>query len=300
MVERLPLEEIKRRLSALELSHPSKADFLRLESQMIDAASDLIKAPFTPAVIEDLKKYLVTPSLKRTKARIKPLGQLMVALGVNAFFTKTYDFEKVVACRARLEVRVAIEALVLARQTNDQIHALIEQRFGLGLSRLDVKYYLSFFFDTEEMDQESWHFHLLSSDPEEAKVKVSVIRDPENLPAVKHLTGFDVKLDYLDLLRDVYTSSYFLWKDAVKQAGDSPVARANILSAMMMRAGDRFKKHEKPDEKAQLNQMIINIQNVNSTTAPRANVLLHLPPPPEERKTMLVPLPGGKVEKDPA
>jgi hypothetical protein len=290
LADRQPLAEIKANLAALELSVPSQADFLRLESQLIDAAPN-----------DDLRKYLVNTKLKRTQVRVKFFVELLNKLQITPYFTKSYDFEKLINCRRKLETRMAIEVLALAEMPHSEIQELFDRRFDVGLTKTDLKIYLSFFFDTEEMEPADWNFHALTAESKEAKAKVVAIRESENIPMIKHLAGYDVKMDYLEICRDVYTSTYFRLKGLLDDSSSESVSRLNILSAVMTRAGDRYKKLEKPDEMTVYQTFVANIQNVNATCTNRPPVIRGaLPelPPGEQKPPPLVVVSGGKKEEE--
>ena len=144
--------------------------------------------------------YLVNPRLKLVRARKKPLAELILALGLGAYFKPTYEFQHLIDIRQSSTMRLALEGLLLSTMLPEAILSLFNHRFIKSLSKEDLEAYAGFFLDTTPLDPSSWHYHLATCEPEEAKVKLVVLQDPDDHPKARWAAGFPSVPEYASAL----------------------------------------------------------------------------------------------------
>lgn len=285
LVDRLPLTEIRNALVALALPIPSQQELVRIEAWMVDEAGP------------DLASYLLNPKKTLANNKRKFLAELIVKLKLGPYFRQTYDFNKIVLARQNKDVRAVIEGLVLSVMPDEELVTLINERFELNFSKEDLVAYKQFFFELSWMEMESWHFHLSKCEPEEAKIKVAAMRMPMNLAYLKWRAGFPVNIGYMDQLEKLKTDCSFQLEEMMNSP-QMDVAKANVLSAIMMRAGDRIEKYKKPDDLSALDRLKLEFMTVEALKSIPAR--MNIGPLPEIKRlpqqTTLVSVPNGKSD----
>lgn len=258
MVDRVDVSEIKKSLYSLGLSIPAPSEILTYEAEIVKAAHP------------SLHKYLCDPKLKKTKARIKPLYDLVMALGLKAYFDIRYPLDTLFKVLQGVEVRAAIEALCLSHILAEEVVTLINRRWGYSLTKEDLQHYKDLFWDTEAFDVDSWVFHLAQCKPKEQLLKSFALAHPEEMDKLKWLAGLPVDLDYTVLLNKVMTDAYYHLDKALDPHSMVDPAAANTLSGIMVRVGDRLKKFGTGSSRAAVEGILrIFTENRQSGSLPR-------------------------------
>lgn len=229
IIDRVPVPEIRKSLWSLGLDIPSKAEFLDFESDVVDAAHP------------SLHKYLCNLKIPKTKSKLKPLYDLAETLGVTAYFNVRYPLERLMHILQTADIRNALEGLMLSTLAAEEVVTLVNRRWGQTLSKEDLGHYRDLFWDTTEMDLESWSFRLGKCDAKGAIIRSYAISNPDEHEKIKWLAGLPVSLEYTTLLQKAMTDAFFHLSKAFDSSYPD-VAAAKAFSSIMANMGDRLKK----------------------------------------------------------
>lgn len=282
IIDRLPAPEIRKFCWSLGLALPSKQELLDFEAEVVDAADP------------SLHKYLCNPKIQKTKNKLKPLGELVFKLKVQAYFDVRISLDRLFRVLQTREVRAAVEGLCLTTMSLEEIVTLVNRRWGHSLLKEDLENYKILFWDTTEMDLESWGLHLSGCDAKAAAIKSFALSNPDEHEKVKWLCDLPVSLEYTTLLQKVMTDAFFHTQKAFASSFPD-VGAIKGFSSVMTNTGDRLKKwggERKGDEVAKAIRVLAG--NRESGNVPRAARVISGAMPKIEPQGQLVVLPPQK------
>lgn len=253
-----------------------------MEAEVVDAADP------------SLHKYLCNLKIQKTKSKLPALEALVFKLGVQAYFDVRQPLDRLFRVLQTREVRNAVEGLCLTTLALEEIVTLVNRRWGHALTKEDLVSYKTLFWDTQDLDIESWGFHLARCDTRGAAITSFALSNPDEHEKVKWLCDLPTSLEYTTLLQRVMTDAFFHTQKAFNSSFPD-VGAIKGFSSVMTNTGDRLKKwggEKKGDEVQKAIRVLAG--NRESGNIPRAARVISGAMPKIEPQGQLVVLPSPK------
>jgi len=283
MADRICGLALRKTLFSRNLAFPDPATLLRLERILLKGL---------PA---NLARHLAGQSVKVPQSAIRALKARLCALSLEDYKYTKSSFGLAEGLLPQTHLRYALETLLMTKYPISDIVAVLKQRFSVTLTEAQVITYRHFFYDPRIMDGPSWTFYLTQlKDPHEAAIKLTTLRNPDYLTYLKWKAGFEVDIDYVDMLKRTLHNAFFRLEEEHSKAAPDDLKLAHY-SMLMFRAGDRIEKFKRPDDAEDVHTLqarfkALELKDLFQGTTITAGSM----PPVEDRRPALVVLPGGR------